>query len=233
MMKLVSYSRLALYEQCPRQFYYKYVLGHKTPDTKPLALGKAVHKALEVLANNPNVPVEEAIKQGLIECGFHSEVEPNEVRRLVENALFKKVEGVPEYHFQLPLFDDLDTPEIQGYIDRWNNDVIWDYKTNWQPYDILSNYQLALYAWAVSQITGLKKIKGHLFFLRYKKIYSYVFTEKEMNLAKEWAKRLITEINFKLEILEIYPDKVDELFPYQPNRYCSSCPFILDCYKKA
>lgn len=232
MMKLVSHSRLALYEQCPRQFYYKYILGFKMPVTKPQALGKAVHKALEVLAVQ-NIPVQEGIKQGLIECGFHPEVEPNEVRQLVENALSKKIEGVPEYHFQLPLFDVPDFPEIQGYIDRWNKDEIWDYKTNWQPYDILSNYQLALYARAVSQITGLKKIKGHLFFLRYKKIYSYVFTEKEMNLAKEWAKRLITEINFKLEILEIYPDKVDELFPYQPNRYCSSCPFILDCYKKA
>ena len=45
---LYSFSRLSLYETCPYRFYQKYILGKDDVVTKPLALGKAVHKAIEL-----------------------------------------------------------------------------------------------------------------------------------------------------------------------------------------
>lgn len=230
-MKKFSYSRLSLYEQCPRRFYYKYVLELEDKDTKPLALGKAVHKALECIINRTDF--EEAIKQGLIECDFHPEVEPDEIRQLVKNAPFQKLKGETEVYFRIPLFDYPNSPKIEGYIDLIDGDRIYDYKTNRKMYSITDNYQIALYAWALSRIKGLSQVQGSLIFLRYKKESKFVFNEAVMNEAIEWAKELVKEILFKLEMLDFQPNLVDKLFPYQPSRYCKHCPFVIDCYKKS
>lgn len=231
-MENFSYSRLSCYERCPKQFYYHYVLGKEIPDTKPLALGKAVHKALQVLVDGER-SIDDAIKKGLIKCGFHPDVKPNEIRLLVESVPYEKLEGETEYYFRLPLFLHQNSPVIEGYIDLWNETEteFWDYKTNWKPYSIFENHQLSLYAWAINQITGLKYIKGQLYFLRFQKIISHMFTETEMLASIKWARSLADEILFKLDALEFYPDKVNELFPYKANRYCSSCPFVMECIK--
>lgn len=233
-MNVFSFSRLKLYETCPQRFYYRYVLEREEPVTKPLALGKAVHKAIELILNGTDFEeaiFEEAIKEGWIECDFHPEVEPEEIRQLVENAPFQKLEGVTEYHFRLPLFDSPDSPELQGYIDLWNGDKIMDFKTNWKPYDVTDNYQVALYAWAIQQLKGYDQVQGSLYFLRHKQESSFVFTEKETKEAVDWARKLVEEIRFKLDVLEIYPDRANELFPYKPSSACEHCPFVLDCYK--
>lgn len=230
-MKEFSYSRLSLYEICNLRFYYKYVLGIDEPDTKPLALGKATHKALESIISKGSV-IEEAIKEGFIECGFHEEVTYDEIRQLVENAPLKKLKGETELYFRIPLFDYDDSPVIQGYIDLVDGNKIIDFKTNWKTYDVMANHQVGLYAWAIHKIKGYSQVHGSLYFLRFRKESSFVFTEEEMNQAANWARNLVDEIRFKLDVLDIYPDKVNELFPYNPSSFCSHCPFVLDCYKQ-
>src|SRR5690554_2038433 len=100
-MNTFSFSRLNLYETCPKKFYYRYVLKLPEPQTKPLALGKAVHKAIELLIKGESF--EEAIKQGMIECDFHEEVTYEEVQDLVRKA--PKLKGETEKHFCLSLFN--------------------------------------------------------------------------------------------------------------------------------
>ena len=46
-MKVFSYSRLKRYSECPQSFLFKYVLEMAEPVGEPLALGKAVHTAIE------------------------------------------------------------------------------------------------------------------------------------------------------------------------------------------
>jgi len=46
-MNVFSYSRLKQYSDCPQSFFYKYVLEMEEPISEALALGKAVHAALE------------------------------------------------------------------------------------------------------------------------------------------------------------------------------------------
>lgn len=227
-MDIFSFSRLSLYHQCPLRFYYKYVLGKEEPVTKSLALGKAVHKAIEFIIKG--IDFDEAIKQGLIECDFHEEVFPDEIRDLVRNAPFQNLKGETEVHFCLPLFNGQETPKLQGYIDLVDGDRIYDFKTNRIVYDIMDNFQVALYAWALSQITGAKQIQGSLLFLRYRKESTFIFDETVMNNAAQWARDLVNEIRFNLEALEFYPEKLNELFPYKPSSYCKHCPFALDCH---
>lgn len=229
-MNIFSFSRLNLYQQCPLRFYYKYVLGKEEPVTKPLALGKAVHKAIELIINGTDF--EESIKQGLIECDFHEEVTPDEIRELVRKAPFQKLEGQTELYFCTPLFDDEEnSPKIQGYIDLADGNRIFDFKTNRMMYNVTDNYQVALYAWALSKLKGFNQIQGNLIFLRHNRESSFMFDKDKMNEAVEWARGLVKEIRFKLEMLEFAPDKADELFPFKPSSLCKNCPFILDCYK--
>lgn len=228
-MKEFSFSRLQLYEQCPQRFYYKYVLGLDEPITKPLALGKAVHKAIELIIKG--IDKEEAIKEGMKECDFHNEVSIDEVRQLVENAPFQKLKGQTELYFRLPLFNEENSPVLQGYIDLVDGNKIVDFKTNRIAYNILDNYQIALYSWAISKINGFSVVDGSLLFLRHKSESTYSFNEAIMNEALNWARNLVKEINIKLEILDYHPTKWNELFPYKASNVCSHCPFSIECYK--
>lgn len=46
-------SVMSLYQECPRKFYFRYVLGWRAKDiSDPLALGSAVHEAQEVFYKN-------------------------------------------------------------------------------------------------------------------------------------------------------------------------------------
>ncbi|WP_047980644.1 PD-(D/E)XK nuclease family protein [Ornithinibacillus contaminans] len=227
---IFSYSRLKLYETCPRRFYYKYVLGiPENTSTSFLALGKAVHKAIESIIKG--ISFEEAIIEGYSECDFHPDVSIEEISKLVKNASATKNMGETEIYFRLPLSNSPNAPEIQGYIDLVKGNRLEDWKTNWKMYDVNDNHQIGLYAWALHQLKGYDLIEGSLSFLRYKKESKYFFSEVDMENAKQWALNLANEINFKLQMLDIFPEKLDELFPDIPSSSCEYCPFVLRCYK--
>ncbi|GIO42256.1 PD-(D/E)XK nuclease family protein [Paenibacillus barengoltzii] len=222
---LYSYSRLSLYETCPYRFYQKYILGKKEPVTKPLALGKAVHKAIELKING--VSEHEAIIEAIIESDFHPEVTYEEIASLVQRA--PEVRGQTEVHFVLPLGDSI---QFQGYIDLLEEERFWDWKSNWRLYRANDTRQLALYAWAIMKRRGLRQVKGTLYFLRFRKAESFVYNESDANEAREWARGLAEEIEMKKSCLESFPDMASSLFPPTPGSHCKHCPFVLECYLK-
>lgn len=229
-MDKFSFSRLNTYETCPRRFYYRYVLGKEEPDTQPLALGRAVHKAIELVLNG--LDLNEAVKEGYIEADFHPEVTLEEITELVQKAPFHEIKGETERYFCIPLFDEENSPMLQGYIDLVDGDRIYDFKTNWSPYNIHENHQVALYAWALSEIEGHESVHGSLLFLRFGLKSTDVFNREKMDNAIEWARGLVREILAKLEKLQSVPGKDKELFPYKASSACGHCPFVLDCFKE-
>lgn len=199
----------------------------------PLALGKAVHKAIERVINGDSHS--EAVLKGLVEADFHPEVEKAEVEKLLNNAPVRKGMGETEVHFRLPLSDSPSAPQLQGYIDLIDGDesvTITDWKSNWVPYDVLVNHQLGLYAWAIQQLKNVDTVEGRLFFLRFKKESKHIFDRNDTEKARQWALNLANEINSKLFLLDIFPEKADELFPATPSGICSHCPFAVECFKK-
>lgn len=75
-VKYISASQLSMFQECPRQWYYRYVMKYPTEeqvDTRALDLGNAVHKVLELslIATQKNHPkysnpmslIESAIKK--------------------------------------------------------------------------------------------------------------------------------------------------------------------------
>lgn len=232
-MDIFSFSRLNLYQTCPKRFYYKYVLDKDEPVTKPLALGKAVHKTVEDMIKGSDL--NSAVQQGLVEADFHPEVKEEEIREIVKKAPIHKGIGRTEEYFCLPLSDSPSAPYLQGYIDLVEENeqgvTITDWKTNWKPYDIQTNHQIALYAWGIQKKRDVDKVCGKLSFLRFGRESVHVFDKEDMEQARKWALKLANEINSKLTILEIMPEKVDELFPDEPSSACSHCPFVLECFR--
>lgn len=227
---IFSYSRLKLYETCPRRFYYRYILGlPEDMTTKPLAIGKAVHKAIESIIKGAGF--DEAILNGYAECDFHVEVSIEEISNLVKNASATKNMGETETYFRLPLSNSSNAPIIQGYIDLVNGNKLTDWKTNWKRYDVNANHQVGLYAWALHQLKGYDLVEGYLYFLRHRKESGYFYTKADMERSRQWALNLANEINFKIEMLDMFPEKLDELFPYTPSSACEYCPFVLNCIK--
>lgn len=222
---LVSYSRLSLYSQCPWRFYQKYVLGKTEPQTKPLALGKAVHKAIELQIQGTGE--KEAILQGIVEADFHPEVTSEEVESLLKRAPI--IQGQTEVHFELPLAPESGI-RFQGYIDLLQPAQLWDWKSNWRPYGANDTKQLALYAWAIMRMQEWEQVKGTLFFLRYRKPVSHVYTKLEAEEARQWAYQLAEEIGMKMEVVGAFPDMASTLFPSSPSSACKHCPFIKECF---
>lgn len=230
MLEVFSFSRLNLYETCPYRFYKRYVEGIEEPETYPLALGKGVHKAVEKKLKG--MEHESAVLLGIIEADFHPEVEEQELSWLVKNAPIHKLNEVldVELHFQLPLSDEPDAPQLQGYIDVVGNGYIVDWKTNRVMYDVRDNFQVGLYAWALNQLFGYQKVYGHLYFLRFKKQSFSVFGLEEMEKARVWAYTLAKEIQDKVAKIKEQPNLVFELFPATPQSFCSHCPFAYECH---
>lgn len=194
--------------------------------TKPLALGKAVHKAIELKING--VSEEEAIVDALIEIDFHPEVTCDEVSDLLHRA--PDLKGETEVHFQLPLSLDSEI-ELQGYIDLVRPSDFWDWKSNWRTYQANDTMQLALYAWAMMKIRGINQVKGTLFFLRFRRAESFIYNYSDTEVARQWALTLAEEIEMKKSCLESFPDAASFFFPDQVGSHCKHCPFVLDCYK--
>lgn len=227
---IFSFSRLNLYEQCPYRFYKKYIEGYEEPITQPLALGKAVHKAIEDKING--VTHKESVLNGYMEADFHEEISHKEISDLVGNAPMQSNMGETEVYFKLPLSDEANTPIIQGYIDLYSpNGAITDWKTNRIAYDVMDNKQLALYSWAISQIKGINSVEGILYFLRFRRGSKHIFTVEDMEEAREWALDKANEINKKLVLADILPNEYKKLFPANPSRICKHCPFAWDCIK--
>ncbi|HET7658424.1 MAG TPA: PD-(D/E)XK nuclease family protein [Bacillales bacterium] len=227
---LYSFSRLSLYQTCPYRFRRKYIDGIEEPVTKPLALGKAVHKAIELVIKGKTV--DQAVLTGWLEADLHPDVTQMEIKELLQNAPVQPGMGETEVYFRLPLSDSLGAPELQGYMDLITGDSLVDWKTNWAMYDVLGTHQVGLYAWALQQLKKIPVVKGRLHFLRFKRSSEHLFSRADMEKARKWALHWATEIENKLFLLHVAPEEKDVLFPATPSSACSHCPFAVECYRK-
>lgn len=228
-METFSFSRLSLYETCPHRFYKKYVEGYEEPTTYPLALGKGVHRAIEEKLKGLDHRL--AIQKGLEEAEYHPEVTKNELSWLTRNAPIHEIYGDIEIYFKLPLSNEPNAPKIQGFIDVVGGNYIVDWKTNRAMY-VRDNNQVGLYSWAMNQLRGWEEVYGRLYFLRFRQESNYLYTMEEMEESRLWAYNLAKEIQGKLEVAKAIPELKDELFPATPSRFCSHCPFAMDCFQK-
>ncbi|CVK18415.1 PD-(D/E)XK nuclease family protein [Sporomusa sphaeroides] len=236
---IYSYSRLKRYEECPASFQYKYLYEMTESPTETLVLGKTVHAAIQMYLNG--MDIQAAVNAAIVQEA-QIPVNADEVTYLTQHSMVMGVTGgQAEQHFVIPL-DSTGLLYFQGYID-WYQTLpdgtiqLIDWKTNRQKYLPVDNHQLGLYAWYLSQVTGVQEIHAELVFLRYPDAQSrqaHTYTLEEMEKARIWAFRLAEDIEDKVAEWNMsggIDGMSDSLFPAAPGKHCQYCRHAGLCIK--
>lgn len=241
-MDVFSYSRLKKFEDCPFQFFKKYILGKEEPKTFPLALGSAAHDAIEGALSGKDKSL--ALGEAIMEQDYFDDYKVdtldtiNTLNEFIANApvdyLLEKDDLEIEKYFKIPLSDEDNAPYIRGYIDVIvDKQEIWDWKTNRFSYDVTEEHQQGLYAWAIAKKYEMEDIDARLFFLRNKWYSKHTYTQEDQEEARKWAYNLALDIQRRLQELKKEPTmlKAAELFQANTNKYCEYCPFVAECFR--
>jgi hypothetical protein len=236
---IFSFSRLNLFESCPFRWYLTYIEKRETEMSLPLALGRAVHKAIEQKMKGDTD--KDALLKGWKDVEYYdfnlTEYEELYRRANVVQGEANSPSVEVEKHFTLYL-DGEGSPRVQGYIDVvrhiFGTVSFDDWKTNHQMYEPMDTMQLPLYAWALSQIYNVDQVTGTLFFLRFYKNNrkTFVFSKKEMEQARQWALKVAEEILAAKNDVENGHRRFEDCFPAKANSSCTNCPFATECIER-
>ena len=242
-MKVFSYSRLKQYSECPKSFFNKYVLEMEEPVSEALALGKAVHAALErflqAQGRAEKVSRDECVAAAVAEAVVPISVD--EVMRLCLNpAILENTfcygPAVIEQRFDVPL-DDAGKYALQGTIDYAETGLadgsayLLDWKTNRIKFGA-DSLQLRLYAGALAQLYGAERVLAKLIFLRYQSnscVEEVVIEAPAMEEARRWALETAQEIDGNIAAYQFFDGDAATLFPARPCAACQYCGYAFQC----
>ena len=209
----LSATTIQCYLDCPRRYYFSYVVGLMQRDNRALEIGKAYHSILEIINE---YSLNEAIKRVCSDMP-----ESDMIKRMVEVYLQNPVNGVVvdrEKKFKL-FIDDI---PVVGKIDRVDEDKILDYKTTSvdYKYEDCLGIQTDIYIWAMEVLTGV----------RYPFVYSIV-NKKKLESKKYKAQILTVDLkdyskeNTIKTIKDTYAKIKAKEFSPNPGSQCFFCPF--------
>jgi putative RecB family exonuclease len=248
-----SASSSGTFEQCPKQWYFKYVAKLPDPPGEDAILGTFTHSVLELLLQEPAIErTKERAK--VIAREIWPEIEQdtdfitlslNEAEALAfRQRSWTAIEGL--WDLEKPQDVIVDSTEFEvkveiagipfrGYIDRVDQEqdglVVTDYKSGKAPKDrYMGNklHQVLLYAAALEALNGDRPQRARLFFLNNRN------TENQQN-------RRIVEVDVNDKTLSQTTKKLqrtwqdlnraceDETFPTKPQILCKWCSFLPNC----
>lgn len=240
----ISFSQIRTYQRCPRLWFLEKMMGHESPETPAMALGKCVHLAL---ANYTKMYMEnhihskedmqlawrEAVKdvdeiKGLLAFEDYSRGASYLSQLLDTDLLYLDWACNVEYEFRVQ-FDDV---TVEGRIDRVDdmNGVyrLVDYKSGFQIIDhdtVDTDLQLALYAAAWQDVTGVHTddIRVAMLDVRTLTYAETVKTEEELDAIRDYvidcARRIKADKEFE-------PTPGDSCMRYGGCWAASLCPAI-------
>lgn len=224
-MKL-SVSSIKTYEQCPRKWYFTYVLRQPRKEWPHLELGKFVHDVLEKFHNRASDDPEEwpglmaeICNSSVSEFNLSPEHRVLSQEMLATYLAVLKEHGMPnvmanEQDFYIHLEDDL---VIRGYIDRIDRSdkgyIVQDYKAGKSAY--LDEFQLLVYGlYLLEQDPNLEKYKGAYIMLKEgSKEIPYTFTRTDLDRVVQKIRNIAKEI------------RADKTWDPRPSFLCNYCDF--------
>lgn len=242
-MNVFSYSRLKRYSECPQSFLFKYILEMEEPVSEPLALGKAVHAAIESF-----LKVQQAGERAdMAECVAAAVAEApvplsyDETLRICLNPAIREQTfcygpAEIEQRFDVPL-GATGLYTLQGTVDYAETGLadgsvyLIDWKTNRVKYSA-DSLQLRLYAGVLAERFGAKKVLARLIFLRYQShacVEETVIGENAMEEARRWAFQTAQEIDVNMAALKCFESDAATLFPARPCASCQTCGYAFQC----
>ena len=258
-MSRYSHSQIQTYLTCPRKYQYDKLdgLGKNTQESSlHLALGHAVHYALEYLYNQVT-DIKLPDQQKTLDTfqyqrereleKFNVTLDSEEIKTFYDRGVSYIQRYYTNYHpfdqaitmsveenIQFPIVDDID---FSGKIDRLDVQgdtlIITDYKTNKRllPDTKDTNYeQLILYGLGIKQRYGKKftNIIGKLIYLHLQKEYTRSIDDKLMQEIK--SKYLTVAQEIEQAKINYNAGKTEkEWFPTTPGTHCQYCPFQSIC----
>lgn len=237
-----SFSQIEVFEKCPLQYKFRYLLRIPEPDSAALSFGSSVHKALELfykdVQKEEKLTVERLIeyfKQSFIPYGFISSSAREKAKKHGERILARYFETFHQEHgsiialeqnFVLKLKENNKIYIITGKIDRIDKKdgfyEIIDYKTGKMPAEteLKKSLQLGIYALSAmdKNLFALPQEKIKLTFYYLDKNEKFTFLAKDRDLDK-----------IKKQVVNTLDKLQQSSFEPVVGRHCDWCSFKIIC----
>ncbi|MBN1551948.1 PD-(D/E)XK nuclease family protein [bacterium] len=236
----LSYSKMSLFERCPRAYKKLYVDGIPPKPQPFFSFGSCIHAVMEVFYDE-NIKTKRS-KRFLLEIleekwadftiGYHDETEASMYKakavEMLENyydsfvatASFHPAEFIESY-FEIPVGT---RAVMTGFIDRIdkidNRYILLDYKT--EPTErsqesVDSDLQLTLYYWAAKNFLGINVDTLGLYMMAHNTLLTTRRKPEDVDVLLE---RIKTVTNDML---------TESTFEPRINKYCLSCDHLEGC----
>lgn len=252
----LSFSAIETFNQCPRKYYYNYVLKLPRGTWPWLILGTFCHLVLEkfhryVIYFNKrklNYNYNEMMKRAYLSAqriyfkkkknkNFDiTEEQLTQSKNILSDYLKKIIKNFPntilvEKGFRIKIGKYV----IRGFIDRVDKldsktyEVI-DYKTSSNVYDVNKNYQVSLYAYAFKKIKNLPDadIRVKLDFIKLKKERSGLYDNETGKLIEKY----ITDAGDKISEAKLKYSEDENEWEAVENPFCKFCDFKNRCFNQ-
>ena len=251
----LSFSAIETFNQCPRKYYYSYVLRLQKKEWPWLVFGTFVHLALEkfhkyilyhrktkreinhaelmrrAYLSASRVYDRKSIKNPGLNLTDKQRVQAKEILKYHLDNMKKSYPDVVyvEKGFRLKIGDFI----IRGFIDRVdrvgeNIYEVVDYKTSSKSYKVDKNNQLGIYGYALRKLLGQHiKIQKKLDFI---KLYSEeIGTYK--NTEDDKIESFVIESGEKIQNAKAKLKNEEDWTPID-NTFCRFCDFKDRCYNQ-
>jgi RecB family exonuclease len=236
-VRVLSYSQISTWEQCPLKYRLEYIEGLEPPPKPYFSFGTSLHAAVEFFYRAPLTPpsrqelLDELDRVWLSE-GYHSDDEEAEnkaqARRILNRFWFAHA---PEFATaaacEHPFDLDLGGVGLRGVIDRVDDAPdgglhITDYKTGryaWEQAEVEDHLQLTLYQLAAQEVWQRPVTRLTLYHLRRNQPYSAA-PRDEATLAA--ARERVFTTAAAIELGDFSP----QLGRFCPCDYAAYCPLF-------
>jgi len=248
-----SPSSSSTFQQCPKQWYFKYIAKLPDPKGEDAVLGTFTHSVLELLLQEPaNNRSKDRAKEIAREIWPGVENDPDFIAlRLsdTEALEFRKrswiaIEGLWELEQPQDILVDSTELEVRveindipfrGYIDRVEKEddglVITDYKSGKAPYKRFEEdklQQVLLYAAALEQLNGSRPKRARLLFLNNRNKSN---SQNRRVVAVDVTEKNLTQATTKFERTwaELNAACSSGDFHAKPQILCKWCSFLQNC----
>jgi RecB family exonuclease len=204
-----SYSRIDTYLYCPAKYFYSYILKEPRTFAPYAVLGNIIHTVLEnVLDNDKELNLAELQEE------YQASKQAYDPDSLISNDLIGAGKVMIDEFYDLNIGKEFNiyakelefniiigSYKIRGFIDRVDiiNDNVYiiDYKSGKKEVaakDVSTNFQLGIYALALSDMFPDKNITASLYYLRSGRLKSHTFSKEDLANVKESLIKMLNKI---------------------------------------
>jgi len=234
----LSYSKIGTFLECPKKYYFQYILKLPTKPKYYYSFGETIHKVLEDMYN-PSKSLNKLprlsellllVDEYWIGTGFwneeHEEEAKSEAKELLRDFYKKNIfDFKPAFSVEEKIYFNICGINIAGKIDRidklpGNEFEIIDYKTgdgiSTSNINFIDRLQLIIYSLGFKAKYSFRAKLTSWYFLKKNEKLTIELNEEDFLKGEETIKEVSKRI-------------IDSSFERKENEFCQYCDFIEAC----